>query len=198
MKIGNEYETDYWRHVILEYRSDHGRIGESVIHSHQAELENLRDDLLDRIDSLESNQTGMRDDPDFDQQDLKGLPDDTSIPRPYTYRLVALMALSCGIMEKQLEIFLSQDLIPDKRRDGIVQSCFENRGLYENLEFAKAADVIDDKVYSPATDVRKTRNRLVHNPVFRLHIDSYSAHRHRIKKALKAPNEIDQLIQNAV
>lgn len=198
MEIDGEYETDYWRHVILEYRTDSGRVSESVIHSHQVELENLRDDLLDRVDTLESNQKGMRDDPDFSPSDLKGLPDDTAVPRSYTYRLVALMALSCGIMEKQLEILLSQDLITDNRRDGIVQSCFEGRGLYDNLEFAKAAKVIDNKVHSPATDVRKTRNRLVHNPVFRLQIDSYAAHRHRIKKAVKAPKEIDRLIQKAV
>lgn len=198
MKIGDKYETDYWRHVILEYRSDQGRIGESGIHSHRGELQNLRDNLLNQVNDLESNQTGMRNDSDFNREDMEGLPDDTLIPRDYTHKLVALMALSCGIMEKQLEILLSQDLIPDRRRDGIVHFCFEGRGLHENLEFAKAANVIDDSVYSPATDVRKTRNRLVHNPVFRLHIDSYNAHRHRIKKAVKAPEKIDQLIQNTV
>jgi hypothetical protein len=101
-------------------------------------------------------------------------------------------------MEKQLEILLSQDLIPDARRDEIVSSCFKGRGLNDNLEFGKDAGVIDNGVYSEATDVRKTRNKLVHIPTFRFSIESYNSHRQRIKKTVRAPEKLDSLIDNVV
>lgn len=198
MQIDGEYETDYWSHVILDFRSDKGNVGSRPIHSQKAELEQLRDDVLDQLDDHEQSDDPFFDDPDFGSEDLAGFPEERMVSREYTHRLVALFAISCGIMEKQLEILLSQDLIPDSRRDGIVSSCFKRRGLHDNLDFAEAAGVIGNGVYSEATDVRKTRNRLVHNPTFRLSIDSYNTHRQRIKKTVRAPDKLDDLIQQAV
>lgn len=205
MKINGEYETDYWHHVILEFRSKNGHVGSTNIHSQARELEFLRDNILEELDEYELSEDRLHH--GFDPDDLEGLPDERMIARDYSYNLVALFSISCGIMEKQLEILLSQYLISDNKREGVTASCFVGRGLYDNLEFAKAAQVIGNKkesyskeqgvkgVYSEAHDVRQTRNRLVHNPTFRLSIQSYNIHRQRIKKAVRAPNKLDKLIQ---
>ena len=196
MLIDGEDKTDYWKVVLLDFRSDTGYVGSRSIHSQAVEMNDLKDELLDKLKDLESSSDPMYD--DFTQEELNGLPDEAMISREYTHKLVSLFAISCGIIEKQLEILLSQYLIPDSRRGGIVADCFEGRGLYENLEFAKAAGAIGNGIYSDSTDVRKTRNKLVHNPNFRLSIDSYNSHRQRLKKCTRAPEKIHKQIEKHI
>lgn len=195
MEIDGEYKTDYWRHVILNRRSNNGRVGERGIHNHKVEIQNLADEILEELEELQQNQTGMRADPDFDDSDLEGLPDESIVPRDYTHKVVSLFALSCGIMEEQLGILLTLDLIPESRRDGYVDEELNDLNLVNKLNLAESAEVIDDGTYSEAWDVRKTRNNLVHSPVYRLTIENYDSHRGRINKAVSAPDKIDQAIQ---
>jgi hypothetical protein len=198
MEINGEYETDYWRHVILDWESDNGRVGNRTIHTHKAELKELSDDILGKLQTLKNNPTGFHDDPDFTQSDLQGYPDETMLPRNYTHKLVSLFALSCGIMEKQLGILLTVDLIPSSRRDTYVNEKLDSIPLGRKLEFARDADVIGNGIFSEAWDVRKARNKLVHNPVYRFSIDNYNIHKNRIKKATRAPNKIDSRIQDEI
>lgn len=198
MEIDGSFQTDYWKHVILEWESNDGSIHQRVVHTHEAELQSLRDDILAELQQLENNQSGIHADPDFDQDNLDGFPDETMLPREYSHKLVALFAMSCGIMERQLGILLSIDLIPDSRRDGVVNDGLDSMSLGKKLEFARDTRVIGNGLFSEAWDVRRTRNRLVHNPVYRLSIDSYNVHRNRVGKAVRAPDEIDDLIENAL
>lgn len=198
MKINGSYKTDYWQHVILEWKSDSGTAHQRNVHSHKAELKELSSDILDQLQKLENNPTGFHADPDFDQSDLKGYPDETMLPRDYTHQLVSLFAMSCGILEQQLGILLTLELIPESRRKGYLNDQLDSMGLAKKLKFSRDVDVIGNGVFSEAWDVRRTRNKLVHNPVYRLSIEDYNTHKNRVKKAIRAPNKINQLIQNAV
>lgn len=198
MEIDGTFQTDYWKHVILEWESDNGKVHQRDLHTHEAELQSLRDDILAELQQLENNQSGFHADPDFGQDDLEGFPDETMLPREYTHNLVALFAMSCGIMEQQLGILLSIDLIPNSRRDGVVNDGLDSISLGKKLEFARDTQVIGNGLFSEAWDVRRTRNRLVHDPVYRLSIESYNGHRNRVGKAVRAPDKIDYLIENAL
>jgi hypothetical protein len=81
MKINNNYETDYWKHVILNFKSDKGNISSRPIHSQKAELENLRDKVLEELDNHEQLDDPFFDDPDFTQEDLAGFPDERMVSR---------------------------------------------------------------------------------------------------------------------
>jgi len=97
-----------------------------------------------------------------------------------------------------LGILLTLELIPQSRRDGYVNEQLDTMGLAKKLKFGRDSDVIGNGVFSEAWDVRRTRNKLVHNPVYRFSIENYNTHRNRVNKAIRAPDKIDQLIQNAV
>lgn len=198
MKINESYETDYWEHVILEWESNNGSVYNSTIHNHKAELEQLSEKILDELDELENNPTGFHNDPGFDYEDLRGYPDRTLISREYSHKLVTLFALSSGIMEQQLGILLTVDLIPNSRRDSYINKALNSMSLGRKLEFSRDVNIIGNGVFSESWDVKKARDRLVHNPAFRLTIQDYNNHRNRIKKATRAPDKIDELIQNAI
>jgi len=198
MEINGSYETDYWRHIILEWKSDSGAVHERTIHTHKAELNALSSEILDELQKLENNPTGFHADPDFDKSDLQGYPAETMLPREYTHQLVSLFALSCGIMEQQLGILLTLELVPHSRRNGYINEQLDSMGLAKKLKFGRDANVIGNGLFSETWDVRKTRNKLVHNPMYRFSIENFNTHTNRVKKAIRAPDKIDQLIQNAV
>lgn len=210
MEIDEQHVTDYWHVVRIEFENEEGNIGAEMIHSQYGELESLRDDILSQLEEHVDAGDWFRDDEFFESEDLDGIPDERMVARDYSHKVVALFAISCGTMEKQLEILNSIETHPEILEglestpfnsiepSDLVDSYFDGRGLHENLEFAKVTGVVDQGTYSEANDVRKTRNRLVHNPLFRLSIESYDAHRQRISKAVSAPNRIDGLLQEVV
>ena len=116
------------------------------------------------------------------------------IPRNLSHKLVALFAISCGIIENQLRLLLAREIIVDELEESRAVDFFEHTGLQARLELAYLSGIVDEGVYGLAEDVRQTRNQLVHNPVKRLSIQSVVALEDRVRKAVRAPDSLHDLI----
>ncbi|RNJ25479.1 hypothetical protein [Halosegnis longus] len=192
----DERVEDYWRAVALRFSNDQGNIQETNFHSHAAEMTALRDDILEGIDELEHHPSSLREDDMFDESDFEQLPDFGIIPRELSHKLVALFSISCGIIDNQLRLLLERDVVDQSvANEGTVENYFDNTSLKPRLTLVHISGIIDEGLYGQADDVRKTRNDLVHDPLDRLSIRSTVALEDRVRKAVRVPDDLSELLQ---
>ena len=185
-------EHDHWEIAILESRTVDG-FPSSTLHSPAGELEELRDSILDELDSLDEQ---IERKPIFD--DYEGKPhgehhDIQMLPRPLSHKIVSLFAISVGVMEKQVIDILSHSLIAEGyRKTEPSISLLQKRGFRRNLKLAKDLGLIESGEYSQVNDVRRIRNKLVHQPTERLSIAKLDIMEDRIRKATRAPGYLHE------
>lgn len=192
----DEIPWNEWEVVELEFSSESGNIGASTAHSPKSELEDLKDEVLAEIEIMEENPSGFRGDDFFDELDLEGIPDEIIVDREYSHKVVALFAISTGIMESQIKRLLRENFINSRyQEDESVEEFLGSRSMKKNTELAHDLGLIGDGVFGQIEDVRTYRNKLVHEPNSRLHIESFEQERDRIKKAVRGPDLLNEVLK---
>ncbi|WP_255168479.1 hypothetical protein [Natrononativus amylolyticus] len=186
-------KTNYWNAVNLKSVTKDG-FSRLTSHSHRGELTKLRDEILDELDDLDLNTTEYfcaKD--EHKEPEHPDSPDLSLIPRDLSHKIIALFSLSTGIMEKQTEMILRSEVISDEYKNTKIADSLLNTNLKTRLDLVKKLPVAAQFELSHAHDVRKTRNSLVHNPKKRLQIDDLANFKGRIKKTIRAPEELHKL-----
>ena len=149
----------------------------TVFYNIRVELDELRDSLIGTIEDS------------FQEEDK---PDRWELG----HDAVALFSLSHALMEHQLRELILRNLFSEEYRDSDgVQDWVESQGFYKNMQRAHKVGLISDGLKGKINDVRRTRNRLLHETDERLNIDRWEGQVDKINKAADAPYELLDLLQ---
>jgi hypothetical protein len=186
-------EEDGWRLVTLNSVSKDG-YNRSTAHTHEGEVKNLRDDILEELDEVDVKSSEYMFDEEEHKKPEHPESDDISLlPRDLSHQIVALFSLSTGIMENQTEMILRNTVLSDDQRYSKITDDMLDQPLSTKLDWVSGLPESEDFELSHASDVRKKRNRLVHEPKERLHISDLAEFKGSIKKTVRAPEQLYQL-----
>lgn len=101
------------------------------------------------------------------------------------------------MMDKQLQGLLLENLFTEGyRNDSTIENLVEKRGFNRNMILAHNIELIDDGLKGKINDVRKTRNKLLHETDERLNIHRWRGQIDKINKAADTPKELYELCRD--
>lgn len=83
-------KSDFWNEVLLEFEGGGGRVGTSVLHSNKGELLDLKEEILETIDTLEESGSYLT------EYGSEGIPEEPIVPRELSHRLWPFLLFRAG------------------------------------------------------------------------------------------------------
>lgn len=187
------FDDEIWGSVRLRTLSKDGHPSETL-HSHRGEIEGLKDDILDRLDEVDRKTSEyIFDEEEHREPEHPESHDISILPRDLSHQIVALFALSTGIMEEQTDMILRNSVFAKDMQNSNIIDDMVDQTLNQKLQWVDELPKSDPIDLSAAHDVRQTRNVLLHNPRERLRIKDLDDFKGSVKKAFRAPEELDKI-----
>lgn len=151
----------------LTFQSEDGRFGSKNIHDPVSEVKDLYHAIEDAVTELRENRHSKRLDVDTAE---------TILPRGLSQQIVALYALSSGLIETfSIELLLRELIEPQHRDNSKARQTFERRtGVKANIRLLRFAGLIDNDLHGELLNVVDKRHDYVHQPGESLYIDDYA------------------------
>lgn len=167
----------------LTFESEDGRFGSMSVHDPVSEVKDLYYAVEEAVNELREGRHSERLDVDTAE---------TILPRDLRQQIVALYALSSGLIESfAVELLLREFVEEQHRANPKARRIFERRtGVRTNIRLLRFAGIIDNDLHGELLSVVDKRHDYVHQPSESLYIEDYDQFLSEARRCKRATKEL--------